>query len=494
MICTVIFTRILTFFGEKLKMQTKVLREVHLFMLYSINKCFLSIVCTGAMLLFFSCASSKDLWKPVDAAVDRNNFEAGITEIEKGQTQKAPRYKKNNAISLYLDKGLLEHYAGNYAASYNDLLESERLIEAAYTKSVTQDLASYVANDNSKDYAGEDYEDIYVNIFNALNAYHLNNGQAYALINDLVQQGGELQVLSEKYTGDVSKVREFLETTLRVAGSVFSIGTIQFPETKVITFNNSALARYLGAVFALNEDNKDMARFQLFELQNAFGTPVYRGIPIPKPLAVTGERGSEAGPLLDIPAGKGQLNVLAFAGLSPVKVEELQRALFPFLQTQTLLLAQLKVPALKPRPSAIRSVTVSVEGGEKFSLELLEDIEAVMTDTFNGKQSSVYLKTFIRTVAKYIAADIAAQESIKQGTPELVAAGVAFIAKKALDATEGADVRAARYLPGKAYVGAVDLNPGHYNVIITYSTGDKVTKSVDVKAGKIAIVEAILLK
>jgi hypothetical protein len=446
------------------------------------------------VVFFLSCATSKDLWQPIDLAVDRNDYQTGLAEIEKGQAAKKPIYKENNQISLYLDKGLLEHYAGEFSASYEDLLEGERLIEEAFTKSVTQDVTSYVANDNTKDYAGEDYEDIYVNIFNALNAYHLNNGQAYALINDLVQQGGELQVLSEKYSGDVSKGKEYLENALKNGGTVFSLGTVSFPETKAITFNNSALARYLGAVFALNDGNKDMARFQLFELQNAFSSPVYNGISVPVPLAVTGERGSEAGPLLDIPAGKGQLNVLAFVGLSPVKEEELQQALFPFLRTPTLAITELKVPVLKPRSSVVNSVTVSVEGVKTFNLGVLEDIGAVLADTFNGHQSSVYLKTFIRTLAKYIAADVAAQEAIEQGIPQLAAMVIALGAKKALDTTERADVRAVRYLPGKAYIGALDLNPGTYSVTVTYSTGDKITKSVNVTAGKIALVETVLLK
>jgi hypothetical protein len=460
-----------------------------------------SLFAVGVIFLFFSCASSKNLWQPIDAAVNRGDFQTGLAEIEKGQTEKDPIYQDSNQISLHLDKGLLAHYSGEYDASYRDLAEGERLIEEAYTKSVSAEITSYVANDNVKDYAGEDYEDIYVNIFNALNAYHLNNGQAYALINDLVQQGGELQVLAQKYAGDESKVKQFLSDALEVAGGVFSLGTVEFPKATPITFTNSALARYLGAVFALANGNKDMARFQLFELQNAYKTPIYSANSVPKSLAVSGARGSETGPLLDIPAGKGQVNVLAFAGLSPIKEEEVQQALFPFLPHQDLKLATLKVPVLKPRPSAIRSVSVAV-GGETINLELLEDIGNIMTDTFNGHQSSVYLKTFIRTAAKYIVTQIAADKAIKEalgkGAPPMMAnrAGGPLVqaAKAALNATEGADVRAGRYLPGKAYVGAINLDEGTYDVTVTYSTGDKVTKSIDVKAGTISLVETVLLK
>ncbi|MDR3356148.1 MAG: hypothetical protein LBO04_03060 [Spirochaetaceae bacterium] len=460
-------------------------------------------------LLLASCATKPNVYKNIDGEVDAAAFDKAIAEIEASEAvpegKKAPKnpvYGEKNTILLSLDKGILEHYAGRYEASYKDLTDAERKIEEAYTKSLSQDISSYVANDNTKDYAGEDYEDVYVNIFNALNAYHLNNGQALALINDLTAQGGELQVLADKYAEDNSKVKEFLGSTLKVAGTVFSIGTVEWPAVADVTFTNSALARYLAAVFYLADGNKDSARYNLFELQNAFTTPVYEGFGVPASLAVTGERGSETGPILDIPAGKGQLNVLAFSGLSPIKVEKVENILLPFLQTVTLKTGKVKVPDLRERPSAISSVSVSVQGGPSFDLELLENIGAVLTDTFKGHQSSVYLKTFTRVLAKYIVADIAATKAVKEavdnGKNQLLAisagAGIALFAKKGLDATEAADIRSARYLPAKAYVGAVNLDPGNYTISVNYAGGTSSTHNVAIKPGAISLVEAVCLK
>jgi hypothetical protein len=458
-----------------------------------------------------SCATKPDVYKKVDEAVGASAYEKALAEIEAAQAvpegkkkPKNPIYTEKNVILLNLDKGMLEHYAGQYDASYQDLLLAEQNIEDAYTKSISQDVTSYVANDNAKDYAGEDYEDVYVNIFNALNAYHLNNGQALAMINDLTAQGGELQVLADKYAGDGSKVKEFLENALKLAGTAFSLGTVEWPESAQVTFANSALARYLAAVFCLADGNKDMARYNLFELQNAYSTPVYAEakLSVPPALAVSGERGSETGPLLDIPAGKGQLNILAFAGLSPVKVEKTTTMLFPFLQTLALKSADLKVPELQPRPSAISSVSVSVQGGGSLDLDLLEDIGAALTDTFNGRLSSVYLKTFTRVLAKYIVADVSAQAAMKEATEKgrpaiavtMAGNAVALAAKKALDATEAADTRSARYLPAKAYIGAVNLDPGTYTVTVNFAGGSSVIKTIDVKAGAISLLEAVCLK
>ncbi|GHT89631.1 hypothetical protein FACS1894137_19030 [Spirochaetia bacterium] len=358
------------------------------------------------------CATNKNVYQKMDAAVEANSYDAAVQEIVNAQTPpegkdkpKKPIYKENNQISMYLDKGLLEHYAGNYAASAADLKSAEAAIEDAYTKSVSQDVVSYIANDTTKDYAGEDYE---------------------------------------------------------------------------------------------------------FELQNAYKTPVYSGIKIPAALELTGARGDEKGPLLDIPAGKGQLNVLAFAGLAPYKQEKIDELAFPFLVAlypallayPPLASGKLKVPELVERPSGISGVSFTVSGGEKGNLELLEDLGAVITDTFNGHQSSVYLKTYSRVVGKLVVAAVAgkaAEEEARQnGRPEplALAAGVGVLkaAQAALDATEAADVRSGRYLPGKAYIGAVNLDPGKYEVSITYSNGETLTKSVEVTAGKISLVEAVSLR
>lgn len=462
-----------------------------------------------SVFLLASCATKPEVYKKLDSSVGLADFDAAIAEIDAAQAvpagkkkPKSPIYAENSLILMSLDKGLLEHYGGKYEASYKDLSEAEQRIEEAYTKSVSQDIASYVANDNVKDYTGEDYEDIYVNIFNALNAYHLKNGQALALINDLSAQGGELQVLAEKYSGDASKMKQFLEGMLKASGTVFSLGTVQWPESAKITFTNSALARYLAAVFSMADGNKDTARYNLFELKNAFSTPAYKGLAVPAAAAVSGNRGDEKGPLLDIPAGKGQLNVLAFAGLSPVKVEQNDEVALPFLKDPNLMIANVKIPRLEQRPSAVSAVSVSVQGGSPVKLDLLEDIDAVLTDTFQGRQSSVYLKTFTRVLAKHIVADVAVESAVKaardkgqsETKAQMAGMGIAIAAKVAVNKTEAADIRGGRYLPSKAYVGAVNLDPGTYTVTINYQGGTSSTQTVQIRQGAISLVEAVCLK
>jgi len=64
------------------------------------------------VLALVGCATKPKAYQDIDFAVQNRDFEAGIAAIKKGQEQKKPLYNEENAISLRLDKGLLEHYAG----------------------------------------------------------------------------------------------------------------------------------------------------------------------------------------------------------------------------------------------------------------------------------------------------------------------------------------------------------------------------------------------
>jgi hypothetical protein len=210
---------------------------------------------------------------------------------------------------------------------------------------------------------------------------------------------------------------------------------------------------------------------------------------------------------LNIPAGKGRLNIVAFAGLSPVKeekIEDIDLSIFPLISSLRqydneklrLTKGNLALPVLQPRPSSISSVEVAVNGGTPVKLELLEDMSAAIEATFAAKYHTIFLKTWIRAVVKYVATEVAGQVAKAKAAnvpPMLIQAAVTG-SKKGLDVSEKADIRGARYFPAKAYVGGITLDPGEYDITVKFNGGDPVTKHVTVKAGGLNIVEAVSLK
>jgi hypothetical protein len=435
-------------------------------------------------LITLSCATTSDKYKEIDHAINQTNYTAAIDVIVKRQKSKKVIYSQKNAIMLFLDKGLLEHYAGNYAASSADLQNAERLIEEAYTKSISEGFFSYIINDNVREYPGEDFENIYLNIFNALNYYKRNNIEgALVEIRKLSNSSGKLDMLAQKYEYTDPKTGASLNTIVQK-----ETGVSQLPETKSVNFSNSALARYLGALFYQADGNTDSARIEFNQVYRAYSvnSNIYRG-QVPK--AVEDAR--------DVPDGMARLNIISFTGLSPVKEEELVIHYLPF-QHPVLQIAAFKLPVLVKRPGKINRIIVEVDGTQEFELELLEDMGAVIEETFIAHSSNILLKTYIRTILKYAIADVAAME-VERNKDALAGLLIAIAARAAMDASERADIRMSRYLPDRAYIGGINLDPGTYSVIINYCNGSHVIYSdeftdVTVNSGGLNLLQSVKLR
>ena len=111
----------------------------------------------------FGCSSMMTVtnYKSIDEKVDKNQFALAIQELVKSKSQ----YKPKDKILYYLDFGMLSHCAGNYSESASILQKADYSMEEAYTKSISKAGKSLLLNDNSLVYSGEDYENIYLNIF-----------------------------------------------------------------------------------------------------------------------------------------------------------------------------------------------------------------------------------------------------------------------------------------------------------------------------------------
>jgi hypothetical protein len=439
----------------------------------NLKKCLIKNVLPvlGVSLLLLACATKPDVYQKIDAAVGKASFEDAVEVIAKGQEGKKPVYPEKNQVLLYLDKGILEHYAGKYDVSSTDLQEGERLIEEAFTKSVSQEVSSYIANDNTRDYPGEDYEDIYINVFNALNYYH--RGDTDGAMVEIRRVNIKLQALADKYAAGGSRIKEFVKKRVE---------SLVMPDDEPVVLTDSALARYIAALFYRGDNRPDDARIDFEEIGKIYAAApgVYGGS---VPPSIEEELG-------DVPPGKARLNVLAFTGLAPIKQENVQSVPIP-LPSNASNQAKLALPRLITRPSSIDGVTVKLQSGESFPLEMIEDIEKVAIETFKAKYGLIFLKTISRVAIKAVAGEVATQAAERAGG---FGSLVSFGSKLAADASESADIRLSRYFPGKAYVGGITLDPGTYDVTFSFSNGDTVTRNVTVRANKANIVEVVSLR
>jgi hypothetical protein len=385
-------------------------------------------------------------------------------------------YRNKDAVLYYLDTGMLSHYASEYRQSSQLLQEGERAIAAAYTKSVTMEIGTYILNDTTQEYGGEDYEDVYINTFNALNYYHENDLED-AMV-EIRRMNNKLQFLASKYGIIVDNLqKKALEDSVTIPPD---------PAAENIPFTNSALARYLGMIFYRGNGNYDDARIDRDQIKIAFANApsVYTHA---VPDSLEGE--------LNIPEGKARFNVIGFSGSAPVKEEENLRILIPGPRY-----VKIALPVLVPRPSAVNRITVHFDSGESFDLELLEDIGAIAQETFKKKAHLSYLKAIIRGTIKGVASSVLGGVGDQVGgNAGLVMDLLSFGTQVFAEASEKADLRISRYFPAKAYVGGITLDPGTYSYTVTYYSGNKVVdtlrqENVDIRARGVNLAEAVCLK
>ncbi|MDR0721614.1 MAG: hypothetical protein LBF75_02305 [Treponema sp.] len=423
------------------------------------------------ILFCLSCATGNPYLK-IDTAVEQGDHQTGIAMLEK---DKKAIYRDKDAILYYLDKGMLAHYAEEYDDSTQLLQEGERAIEEAFTKSITMEIGSYLLNDKTKEYDGEDYEDIYINVFNALNYYH-NHKLEDALV-EIRRMNNKLRFLASKY----GELRTNLQEKALVEG-----GTVPSNPEASTQFSDSALARYLGMLFYRAIGNYDDARIDGEQLKVAFvNAPSVYAYPLPPSLDEE----------LGIPPGKARLNVIGFSGLSPIKTEEVIRIPLPDFRY-----IKIALPVMVNRPSQVHKIEVVFDDGNRFDLALLEDMEAVARETFKEKVNLIYLKAVIRATIKGVtssALDAAASET--DGSTSLLLSILSLGTQVFAEASEQADLRISRYFPAKAYVGGITLDPGTYSFTIHYygASGGRIgsfDNTITVREDQLNLVEVVCLK
>ncbi len=427
------------------------------------------LILASALALLTGCASlrtDKSHYAGIDAMLTRANYPAAIAKIE---AAKEKSYTYKDRAVYYLDIGMLHHWNGDYEKSNEMLEKAERAIEDNFTKSITRSASSMIMNDNVLAYAGEDYEDIYLNAFKALN--YLALGQNDAAFVEVRRINHKLVQLESKYDKVAQKMNRAEE-----AHETFVPGKSHFQE--------SALGRYLGMMLYRADYKWDDVRIDLEKIDRGWKLQpdIY---PFPKP---DFSRSTKR-----ISAPRARLNVIAFSGLAPDK-----KATTFYIHTEENIIVlagssenylgrqnlsglsiipwegvnegyhfKIQLPYMERRPSKVARIEVEVAGKTAQTLQRLESLENVAVETFGIQKPLIYLKTITRAVIKGLGAEQAKQEMTKN-----MDSGVGFFTRLAadllVDQTENADLRVSRFFPAEAAIRELHLDEGTYDIKVNY--------------------------
>ncbi len=392
------------------------------------------------VILFGGCSSVIDI-SNTENLYSQGNFSAAYASL---LSKRESIIKRQGTLIMDMDAGLLSRLNGEYKLSNEQLSSSERKIQEAYTESVTANIASFIVNDNTRDYQGEAYEDIYINVFKALNYLHMGDEES-ALV-ELNRSIEKQSLLKQKYETQARKVTKYADDK--------GIANTNL-DTYSIAFSSSALANYLSMVVArgIGEDNQ--FRYSLEQIGRSFQTqPNLYPFAIPASIATEAEA---------IPEQKARLNLVAFNGLSPQKHEVVD-----IVYVSRNNYAKIAYPVLVARKSPIQRVVATLEDGTSFKLEKIESLSSIAIETFKASSSISRLKAVTRSTMK--AMGIAVYDSVTS-QDEGPTAGeelLGLIMKLFSYASESADVRSSHFLPSTAWVGAANLDPGEYTLKIAF--------------------------
>ena len=278
--------------------------------------------------LFSSCMTMADYdFTEIDNSIVSGRYEDAYQTVE---SENSSLYSNNDEVLYFLDKGLLSHYAQAFDRSNNELSEAEKLILKNKTKSISQSVSSYLVNDNVVDYSGDTYEDIYTNIFMALN--YLMLGKTEDAVVEIRRFDNKFKVASAQYADLIVQANN---ENKKKGG--------QHVKNPDLEFHNSALARYLSLILYRSIGKIDSAKIDYKYIQNAFELqPNLYDFAIPTSISEE----------FNVPKGMARLNIIAFSGKAPTKEEEVERLIDP----DGDFYFKLALPIMKKQMSNIKSI------------------------------------------------------------------------------------------------------------------------------------------
>lgn len=430
-------------------------------------KLFLVIFCFSII----SCASSVDLHSVFVHDVKNGNYELVYSTLEESSKN---YYSNHDDVLQMLDLGLLAHYSDLSESSINYLNQAEKLIEENYSKSITQNISSYLLNDNVIDYTGEEYEDIYVNLFKCLTFISQENYESAFV--EIRRFNNKLKTLSVKYQDKISEIKK----ESKINDDSYNSENYQ------IQFYDSVFARYLSMLLYLYEGDVDSAKIDFNYLKSAFDTQkkLYN-FSFPKQIEEN----------FYTQKNDVRLNVIAFSGMAPRKREESISNIYYGFKIALPVMYNINSEVASIKLVAINQDTKKVYQKD---FEKIESVSNIAIDTFRQKQNLIYIKSIARSIIKYGTTNTLEKYKEKSNNTSLEL--LYYVSLIANQVTEVADIRTSKYFPASVHISGIDLPTGSYDIIVNYfsSNGTEISRKVfndyDVSKDKLNLLEAVCLK
>ena len=396
--------------------------------------------------LLFSCAPSLKYYAKVDEHLLNQEFDSAWHLARKN----TKTFDKLNAVIYYLNEGILAHFARRYSESNQSLAKAESIMDELYTKSISKHIASFIINDNTIPYRGEDFESALVNLFMAMN--YVGLGSLEDALVEARKVDNKLNMLNAQYEDDKKNVyREdafirFLMGVLYEAEGEINNAYISCWKAENI-YKNDYIRNYgVSPPVFLIENLLTLSRELDFHEEFRNIQNEYNDVLFIKPI----EKKSLA-----------EIFFIHYNGLGPVKVEAFFLVPIPDNYVAKIAYPEFKKRRYRISKSKIYLENLSTGRSYIFETELMEDIASIAAMNLKNRINRIKAKAIARATAKYLTARQAYKAAKRQGG-ELLGLLVQAATQAASWASEQADVRQWRLLPAEIRVGRILIPPGEY--------------------------------
>lgn len=393
-------------------------------------------------------------------------------------------YGDRSRLLYWLDRGSIALALDDPGQAVTLLEKAEDFMESQREPSTGETIGQWVINDTVTAYYGEPYEEIYVNVLKLLAYLELGQIDNGATV-EARRAAGKADVLRDRYvrgTAAALQLQRADDRSRSFAKSAAVAGAPRSTDTNAAgAFLDSTLATYLTAVTFLKDGDSEIQRVAARRLQSGLDLQrnLQAGVNPADFDGLANLRPSDANVLIVGLSGRGPRKIANRVGPIPLYEWPLYFEL-PELSGGSAQVARVRVLATRldapapldvstPRPRALVG-----SGPGLHELAKIEDMSAVATENHRRQLPLIYTRTLIRSQLK-AAASFAATQAVKNSQSRnsnsrdlaqvgMILAGLAFVGL-----TEKADLRCWTFMPGRADVALLNLEPGRWSIQVEFS-------------------------
>lgn len=438
-------------------------KSVILRRLGTLRSLFMFFICA----ILSACAGYQAKTQNTVQAMRAGSIDSAMADLEKNNTS------KERDLLYFLEKGELLRLKGDLAASRDTWMSADKIVQQweglvkTDPSKLMGDVGSVLLNDTTRRYDGRDYEKVILNLRLALN--HLQMGNWDAARTEIKKMHEREAIIAEFRSREIDSAKQSAEQKGLSVTSFkdlkgYPVETLEAPE--VVELKNSyesAVANYVaGFIYeSLGEPSLASAGYRKAVEMRAGNAVLEESLAgLDARISSRGRRVGIVDTLVVVESGNApSIESMTIPIMLPI----------PSKNGISIVATPLSWPVVKSDDGQEMVNGLQING-QSAPMAFLTSVDQMARRSIRDEMPGVIVRSSIRAIMRG-----AAQKAIDDNSGNAGAAGalVSLFAKVAAVATEVADERGWRTIPGKFYIARVSLPQGKNDFVVTTQSGTK---------------------